>query len=99
MAASGGPKQPESRRGATRQPYRRDDDQGTGPAAPRGPECNPEESVDVAQWRSGLLPLENYELLTEGGGLQPEPVSRNDERLKVGDCADDGTDHDRQAKR
>ena len=47
----------------------------------------------------GSFPLEDDELLTEGGGLQPEPVSRNDERAQVHNCADDETDHDRHAKR
>ncbi len=93
------PKKPES--GAVSRDNRLGfhDDQGTGPAAPRAPEGDPEKSVDVAEWRSGLFPLENDELLTEGGRLQPEPVSRNDERAQVHDCADDKTDHDRHAKR
>ncbi len=39
-----------------------------------------------------MFPLEDDELLTEGGGLQPEPMARKDVRAQVGDCADDETD-------
>ena len=41
-----------------------------------------------------MFPLEDDELLTESGDLQPEPVSRKDVRAEVSDCADDEAGHD-----
>jgi hypothetical protein len=44
--------------------------------------------------KAGVFPLEDDELLTESGDLQPEPVSRKDVRAEVSDCADDEACHD-----
>lgn len=62
------------------------DDQGTSPTCPQAAESNPEETVKTAQPRPGLLPLEDSKLLAESSGLEPEAMSRDKERPKVGDC-------------
>ena len=60
-----------------------DDDQGLGPAIPQPTEHNPEQPIEAIQFGTGLLPLENGELLTKRDGFQREFVAREDENAQV----------------
>ena len=48
---------------------RRDDDQGFGPALPQPAEHDPEQPIEAMQFGSGLLPLEDGELLAKSNGF------------------------------
>ena len=72
---------------------RLDYDQGLGPARPQTAERNPEQPIEVMQLGTGLLPLEDGELLTKSNGFQSEGVARQEERAQVGDHCESKREH------
>jgi hypothetical protein len=57
--------------------FRFHDDRGLGPAKPQRVECDPEQSIDAAQFGTALLPVEHSKLLSKYDRVQrefmPEP--------------------------
>ena len=60
-------------------------DQGLGPAGPQVAERSPEQSIERAQFGTGLLSLEHGELLPKGDRFQSEIVTRHEKGAEAGD--------------
>ena len=60
---------------------------------PQTAERNPEQPIEVMQFGTGLLPLEDGELLTKSNGFQREFMARQEERAQVGDHCQSKRDH------
>jgi hypothetical protein len=60
-----------------------DHDEGFRPAIPQSAEHNPEQPIEVAQFGTGLRPLEDSELLAKSGSFQREFVARQEQGTQV----------------
>jgi hypothetical protein len=54
---------------------------------------NPEQAIDAMQFGTGLLPLEDGELLAKSSGLQSESMARHEEGSEVGDYCESERNH------
>jgi len=77
------PKEPEPSAMPGHHGLRLHDDQRFDPARPDAAEHNPEQPVETLQTGTGLLPLENAELLAQGNGFQGEFVAWQAEGANV----------------
>lgn len=75
--------------------FRLDHDQRFGPALPQLAEHNPEEPIEAIQFRAGLLPLEDSELLAKSDGFQSEFVAWQEKGTQVSNCCTGKGNHRR----
>ena len=63
--------------------FRFHDEQGLGPARPHRAECDPEQSIDAAQFGTALFPFVHSKLLSKCDRFQREFMPSHDESADV----------------